>query len=328
MSITTQKQQTLLDTIGNTPLVSLQRSPPGVEIFAKLETFNPGGSVKDRIGKYIVESLLADGTLPPGGTIIEPTAGNTGIAMAIVAAQLDLSAIFVVPRGFSREKEQLMRALGAEIVHVPHDEGMVGAAERALALAEKYEDAVVPQQFSNELNSEAHERTTGREVLDALNGEVGAIVIGIGSGGTLMGIARAVKKEVPTARVIAVEPVGSTFGSLKGKQRETAAYKTEGIGTHNPEVTELLDPAMIDVIVAVDDRETHLELKRLAREEGHLVGSSAGAASVAAHTVATEIASGKINVPYSTVVTVFPDGSERYLSKGIYDDFNEWEGKA
>lgn len=327
MNITTTKHQTLLDTIGNTPLVQLTRSPPEVDIFAKLETFNPGGSVKDRIGKYILEQLLETGTLPEGGTIVEPTAGNTGIGMAIAAAQLDLTAVFVVPRGFSREKEVLMQALGAEIVHVDNDVGMAGATERAFELAEEYENAVVPQQFANHMNVEAHEQTTGPEVLEALDGNVGALVVGIGSGGTLMGMAKAVQQVVPTVRVIAVEPAGSAFGSLLGKNREPAAYKTEGIGTHNPTVSELLDPTMIDDIIAVTDQDAHQELKRLAREEGHLVGSSAGAASVAAHEIATKIAADQFDVPHPTVVTVFPDGSERYLSKRIYGEFEEWQGK-
>ncbi len=328
MHIHKHRTPSLLDTIGNTPLVALRTGPPDVRIYAKLETFNPGSSVKDRLGKYMLEALLDRGEVDPGGTIIEPTAGNTGIGMAIAANQLDLEAIFVVPTGFSEEKEQLMAALGAEIVHVPNEVGMRGAAEVAYDLAAERDNAVVPQQFRSELNVEAHAETTGPEVLEALDGQVGALVVGIGSGGTLMGMAAAIRAEVPDLYVVAVEPEGSTFGRLRGCERTEGPYKTEGIGTHEPEVAELLDPTRIDDIVAIPDREAHVELKRLARAEGHLVGSSAGAASVAAHRVAEDIATGAIDAPHPTVVTVFPDSSERYLSKHIYGSFDEWMGKS
>ncbi|CCQ32925.1 Cysteine synthase protein [Halorhabdus tiamatea SARL4B] len=316
----------VLETIGRTPLVELDRVD-GVERYAKLETFNPGGSVKDRIGKHIVEQLLERGSVPPGGTIVEPTAGNTGIGMAIAASQYDLDAIFVVPAGFSPEKERLMSALGGEIVHVPGEDGMDGAIERAHEIAAEDEDAIVPQQFATPLNVEAHYRTTGPEIVEALDGEIGAIVVGVGSGGTLTGITRTVREAVPGVHVVAVEPEGSTFGTLLGKSREEGPYKTEGIGTHDPEVTELLEPAEIDDFVTVSDRETHAEVQRLAAEEGHLVGSSSGAASVATRRVAAEIARDERDAPHDTVVTVFPDGSERYLSKNIYGAFDEWEGK-
>lgn len=328
MHVHKPRTESLLETIGNTPLVPLNDTPASVDIYAKLETFNPGGSVKDRLGKYMLETLLERGDLAPGGTIVEPTAGNTGIGMAIAANQLGLSAVFVVPRGFSREKEILMDALGAEIVHVPNDAGMRGAAEVAHEIAVEREDAVVPQQFRNPLNVETHEQTTGPEVVDALDGRIGALVVGVGSGGTLMGMANAIRDQVPDLHVVAVEPEGSTFGELLEEDREEGPYKTEGIGTHDPGVAELLDPAAIDDIIVISDRDAHRELKRLAREEGHLVGSSAGAASVAANAVARQIADGEIDVPHRTVVTVFPDGSERYLSKHIYGSFAEWEGKG
>ena len=320
--------ESLLHTIGNTPLVRLRTAPPDVSIYAKLETFNPGASVKDRLGRYMLERLLERGDIAPGGTIIEPTAGNTGIGMAIAANQLDLEAIFVVPRGFSTEKEILMEALGAEIIHVPNEAGMRGAGDVAAELAAEQDDAVVPQQFKSELNVEAHAETTGPEVLRALDERIGALVVGIGSGGTLMGMAKAIRANVPDVHVVAVEPEGSTFGRLRGCTREEAPYKTEGIGTHDPSVAPLLDPSNIDDIMTISDRAAHAELKRLAREAGHLVGSSAGAASVAAHRVAETIADGSIEVPHDSVVTVFPDSSERYLSKHIYGDFDKWEGKG
>ncbi|WP_136686838.1 PLP-dependent cysteine synthase family protein [Halorhabdus amylolytica] len=317
-----------LETIGKTPLVELDASPGAVPVYAKLETFNPGGSVKDRIGKHILEGLVERGEIEPGGTIVEPTAGNTGIGMALAATRLDLGAIFVVPEGFSVEKERLMDALGAEIVHFSGDGGMAAAAQRAHEIAQEHENAVVPQQFSTPLNVEAHYRTTGPEIVEALDGEVGAVVVGVGSGGTLTGITRAVREQVPDVNVVAVEPEGSTFATLLGREREESPYKIEGIGTHDPAVTDLLEPDEIDDFVTVSDRDAHSEVQRLAAEEGHLVGSSSGAASLAARRVAEEIAAGQRNAPYDTVVTVFPDGGERYLSKNIYGHFDEWEGKT
>jgi O-acetylserine dependent cystathionine beta-synthase len=322
-----EPKESILETIGNTPLVELQESPPDVPVYAKLETFNPGGSVKDRIGKHILEQLLERGDVPPGGTIVEPTAGNTGIGMAIAARQLGLDAVFVVPTGFSEEKEVLMDALGGEIVNIPGEEGMTGAAEKAHEIAARREGAVVPQQFSTPLNVDAHSETTGPEILDALGDEVGAVVAGIGSSGTLVGTAKAVQERVPDVHVVAVEPEGSMFGTLVGHERAEAPYKTEGIGTHDPEVTDLLDLDLVDDIVTVPDQEAHAEVKRLAAEEGHLVGSSSGAASVGARRVAQAIADGDVDAPADTVVTVFGDGSERYLSKGLYGSFEDWEGK-
>lgn len=319
---------TVLDTIGETPLVEIDAAPKAVPIYAKVETFNPGGSVKDRIGKHILAELLNRGEISPGGTIVEPTAGNTGIGMAIAATRLDLEAIFVVPEGFSIEKERLMAALGAEIVHISGDAGMSEAAEKAHEIANERPDAVVPQQFATPLNVAAHYHTTGPEILDALEDRIGALVVGVGSGGTLTGVTRAVSEHVPDVHVIAVEPDGSTFGELLGCEREEDPYKIEGIGTHDPDVTELLDPEEIDAFVTVSDKEAHLEVQRLAAEEGHLVGSSSGAASVAAKRIADEIAQGERKPPADTVVTVFPDGGERYLSKNLYGSFDEWEGKA
>lgn len=328
MTTHTQSNESVLETIGQTPLVEINESPADVGVYAKLESFNPGGSVKDRIGKHILERLLEQGKIQPGGTIVEPTAGNTGIGMAIAATRLDLNVVFVVPKGFSLEKEQLMRALGAEIVHVSADAGMGDAAERAYEVADQYENSVVPQQFATPLNVEAHYETTGQEILEVLGEDIGAVVIGVGSGGTLMGVARAVRERVPDARVVAVEPEGSTYGAVLGDDREEGPYKIEGIGTHDPEVSKLLNPDVIDEFRAVSDQAAHAEVKRLAQAEGHLVGSSSGAASVAAQDVAGEIAAGELDTPADTVVTVFPDGSERYLSKNLYGSFESWEGKA
>ncbi|NHN47346.1 cysteine synthase family protein [Halostella sp. JP-L12] len=316
----------VLDAVGETPLVRVQASPDTVPVFAKLETFNPGASVKDRIGKYMLERMVERGEVPEGGTVIEPTAGNTGIGFAIAAEQLGLTAIFVVPERFSIEKQQLMRALGAEIINTPTEDGMDGAIARAHELAAELDDAVVPQQFANPLNAEAHYETTGPEIYEALDGEVGAVVAGCGTAGTLMGIARYAREQNPETYVAAVEPEGSLYGEVLGRDEQEAEYKTEGIGTHDPSTNELFDPELVDDVIDVADREAQDELKRLAREEGHLVASSAGAASVAARRVAADIRDGAIDAPHDTVVTLFPDSSERYLSKGIYRSFEEWEG--
>ncbi|MFC4549335.1 MULTISPECIES: PLP-dependent cysteine synthase family protein [Halorussus] len=316
----------VLDAIGETPLVEVRAAPEDVPVYAKVETFNPGASVKDRIGLYIVERMLERGELEPGGTVVEPTAGNTGIGFAVAAGQLDVNAVFVVPERFSVEKQQLMDALGARVVNTPTEDGMGGAIDRAHELAEEIDGAVVPQQFSNPLNVEAHYETTGPEIYEALDGEVGAVVAGCGTAGTLMGVAEYALEQDPDTHVVAVEPEGSLYAETKGGHPDEEAYKTEGIGTHDPTTNELFDPDLVDEIIQVPDERAHEELKRLASEEGHLVASSSGAASVAARDVAERIRDDEIDVPYDSVATVFPDSSERYLSKGIYRSFAEWEG--
>lgn len=315
----------VLDTVGRTPLVSLQAAPDAVPAYAKVETFGPGASVKDRIGKYMLERMLDRGDVSPGGTVIEPTAGNTGIGIAVAAGQLDLEAVFVVPERFSMEKQQLMAALGAEVINTPTSEGMGGAISRAHELAEELDNAVVPQQFSNPLNTEAHYETTAPEIYEALDGRVGAVVAGCGTAGTLMGIARYARERDSDTYIGAVEPAGSLYATTKGEPVEESEYKIEGIGTHDPATNELFEPELVDDVIQVSDEAAHDECKRLAREEGHLVASSSGAASVAALAVAERIREGEIDAPHDSVVTLFPDSSERYLSKGIYRDFEEWE---
>lgn len=316
----------VLETVGETPLVRVHASPDSVPVYAKLESFNPGASVKDRIGTYMLEAMLADGTLEPGGTVIEPTAGNTGIGFAVAAGQLGVSAVFVVPERFSVEKQQLMRALGAEVINTPSEDGMGGAIDRAHALADELDNAVVPQQFENPLNTEAHYETTGPEVFEALDGEVGAVVAGCGTGGTLMGVARYALERNPDTRVVAVQPEGSTYGAFFGEDPEEGEYKTEGIGTHDVSTNELFDPDLVDDLKTISDEDVHGEMARLASEEGHLVASSSGANSLAARQVAREIERGEVDVPHDSVVTVFADSSERYLSKGVYRSFEEWTG--
>jgi O-acetylserine dependent cystathionine beta-synthase len=326
--MTTHRQplDSVLDTVGETPLVRVQAAPDDVPVYAKLESFNPGASVKDRIGMYMLEQMLERGDLPEGGTVIEPTAGNTGIGFAVAAGQLGVDAIFVVPERFSVEKQTLMRALGAEVINTPTEDGMGGAIDRAHELAAELDDAVVPQQFSNPLNSEAHYETTGPEIHDALDGDVGAFVAGCGTAGTLMGTGRYLREHESDVHLTAVEPKGSLYATTMGEDAEEAEYKTEGIGTHDPTTNELFDPEFVDDVVQIPDRDTHAEMQRLASEEGQLVGSSSAANSLAALEVANAISEGELDVPHEAVLTVFPDSSERYLSKGVYGDYEEWEG--
>ena len=316
----------VLETIGETSLVHVHASPPDVPVYAKLESFNPGASIKDRIGRYMLERMLERGDVGEGGTVVEPTAGNTGIGIAVAAKQLGLDAVFVVPERFSVEKQTLMRALGAEVINTPTEDGMGGAIDRAYGLVEELDDAVVPQQFSNPLNAEAHYETTAPEIAEALDGEVGTVVAGCGTAGTLMGMARYFRENDSGTHVVAVEPEGSLYSSVLGDDPGEAEYKMEGIGTHEPTTNELFDPGLVDEVQSISDRDAHDELKRLAREEGHLVASSAGAASVAALRTARAIERGEVDAPYDSVVTAFPDSSERYLSKGLYRSFEEWEG--
>ncbi|WP_331232515.1 PLP-dependent cysteine synthase family protein [Natronorarus salvus] len=313
----------VLATIGRTPIVTLHAAPEEVPVYAKLESFNPGASVKDRIGRYMLERMLETGELSPGGTVIEPTAGNTGIGLAIAAGQLDLTAVFVVPERFSVEKQQLMRALGAEVINTPTEDGMGGAIDRAYALSDELDNAVVPQQFANPLNTEAHYETTAPEIYEAIP-EIGAVVMGCGTAGTLMGVAKYAREQHPGTYVGAVEPEGSLYSTTKGRSVEEGEYKIEGIGTHDPATNELFEPDLVDDVIQVSDERAHEEAHRLAREEGHLVATSASAASVAALSVARGIRDGEIDAPYPSVVTLFPDSSERYLSKGIYRSFEEW----
>lgn len=321
-----EPKASVLETIGNTPIVEVHAAPDDVPIYAKLESFNPGASIKDRIGKYMLERMLERGDIEPGGTVVEPTAGNTGIGLAIAAGQLDLDAVFVVPERFSVEKQQLMAALGADIINTPTEDGMKRAIDRAHELAEELDNAVVPQQFSNPLNVEAHYETTGPEIYDALDGTVGAIVAGCGTAGTLMGIAKYAREQNPDVYIAAVEPAGSLYSRRLGEDPEEGEYKIEGIGTHDPDTNELFDPELVDELIQVPDRNAHEEAQRLASEEGQLVATSASAASVAAQQVAEKIQANEIDTPYDTVATIFPDSSERYLSKGIYRSYEEWEG--
>jgi O-acetylserine dependent cystathionine beta-synthase len=293
--------------IGHTPMMRLHRMglAKGVELYAKLEYFNPGGSVKDRLGMGLIRDGERSGRLKPGGTIIEPTAGNTGIGLALAAVGTGYRVIFVVPEKFSEEKQELMRALGAEVVNTPTAEGMIGAMNKALELTKEIPGAYCPQQFTNPANPQTHYETTGPEIWEQMDGKIDIFVAGAGSSGTFMGVARYLKEKNPDIQTVIVEPEGSIIAG-----GEPGPHKTEGIGMEM--FPEYFDWNMIDEVVTVSDEDAFRLVKELAAKEGLLVGSSSGASCYAALCLAAKAPEG------TRIVTVFPDSSERYLSKKIY----------
>lgn len=304
--------ESVLALIGNTPIVRLRRIPPAgsADIFCKLESYNPGGSVKDRVGIGMIRSAERAGLLKPGGTIIEPTAGNTGIGLALAGVQLGYKVILVVPEHFSVEKRELMKALGGSVVLTSADGGMKEAIARAQSLSREIPDSYVPQQFSNRFNSDAHYATTGPEIFDQMDGRIDAFVAGSGTGGTFSGVARYLKEKIPGLLAICVEPQGSVLaGGTAGP------HDVEGIGSSF--VPEVLETSLVDEYITIVDPPAFAMTARLAREEGILAGSSGGAAVAAALQVAERLGSGK------RVVAVIADSAERYLSKGI---FSKWNG--
>jgi cysteine synthase A len=304
--------ESILDLIGNTPLLRLKEleTAGGGEIWAKLESLNPGFSVKDRIALSLIKCAEADGSLAPGGTIVEATAGNTGLALAMVGRRLGYRVVLTVPEQFSVEKQRLMRALGGEVVLTPSEDGIPGAQRKAREIAESTPGAVYVNQFSNVANPGAHAATTGPEIYDQMGGDIDALVAGCGSGGTFSGVARFLKTEIPNLLAVAVEPKGSILGG-----GEPGTYEVEGIGMSALHPTMDLDVA--DEIISVPDDRAFQYVRRLAAECGVLAGSSAGAAVWAAVQVAQRLGAG------TRVVTLIPDSSERYLSKDIYEKFPE-----
>ena len=298
----------ILDLIGNTPMVKLRKipDPDGAEIHVKLEMLNPGFSVKDRIGIGMIERAARNGELKPGGTIIEPTAGNTGVGLALVGTQMGYKVILCVPENFSIEKRQVMTALGGRVELTPEDAGMKGAIARAQELAATIPNSYVPQQFANPYNTESHYETTAPEIWEQMDGRVDGWVAGAGTGGTFTGVARYLRERNPNCYCVVVEPQGSI---LKGG--EAGPHEVEGIGASSF-IPPVLDLSLADDIIKVDDAPAFAMVRRLAREEGILGGSSAGANVNAAVQVARKLGRGK------RVVTLIPDAAERYISKGIY----------
>lgn len=293
----------VLELVGNTPLLRLTRFAPGLQIFSKLEYLNPGGSVKDRIGVGMIKAAEALGQIRPGvSTIIEPTAGNTGVGLAIAAKALGYRCILCVPTKYSREKMMLMKALGAELVLIPKEKGMVGAIEKCKELAASIPHAFVPQQFDNPSNPDSHYAATGPEIWTQMEGRVDAVVLGAGSGGTFTGIARYLKEKNPKIQAVVVQPVGSVYCGAPLKE-----WVVEGVG--NGFIPGSLDLSIADRIMDVADADSLATARELIATEGCLVGASSGANAWAARELARTLPAG------SRVVTLFPDGAERYMSK-------------
>ena len=291
--------------IGNTPLVKINNIelPENVNLFAKLELYNPAGSVKDRVGKAMLDDAEERGLIKPGGTIIE---GTTGLGIAFAALNRGYKVIFVVPEKFSQEKQILMHALGAEIVHTPEEDGMLGAAAKAEELKAQIPGAVALGQFKNPANPKIHHDTTGPEIYKALDGHIDHFVAGAGSGGTYSGAVRYLKEQDPDIKGILADPVGSTMGG-----GEHAPYKIEGIG--NDFIADTMDMSLVDRIYKINDDEAYAGSRLLASKEGIIAGSSTGAAFAAAQKLIADGAVGNI-------VFIAPDRGDRYFSKKLFEE--------
>lgn len=301
------RYESMQELIGNTPLVRLahQDIPEGVKLYAKLELFNPSGSVKDRIGKSMIEDAEQKGILKPGATIVEGTAGNTGLGIAFAALNKGYQVILAVPTKFSEEKQTLLRALGAKVVNTPREDGMLGAEKKAEELRESIPDAVTLKQFQNQANPKAHYETTGPEIFRDLEGEIQYFVAGAGSGGTYAGVVRYLKEQNAAIQGILADPEGSTMGG-----GEHGDYDIEGIG--NDFIPETMDMSLVDQVIKINDEEAYQEARNLAKTEGIFGGSSSGAALIAAKKLIAQGARGNI-------VVLFPDRGDRYFTKHLYD---------
>ena len=297
----------ILENIGNTPLIKLNNLgvKKGINIFAKLEGENPGGSVKDRVGVYMIKDAEDRGILKVGYTIVEATAGNTGIGVALAAINKGYNVIFVVPEKFSVEKLTLMRALGATIINTPKEDGMLGAINKAKELLNEIPNSISLQQFENDANPKAHYETTGPEIYDALDGEIDYFLAGAGSGGTFSGVMKYLKEKNENIKGVLVDPYGSTIGG-----GEEHCYDIEGIG--NNFVPTTMDLNLVESVIKITDDEAKDKVKLIAVKEGLFVGSSSGAAIAAALKLAETIEKGNI-------VIILPDRGDRYFSKNIYD---------
>ena len=294
--------------VGETPMLQMKRLVPkgSADVFAKLEYLNPGGSVKDRAAIGIIRRAEQEGKLFPGGTIVEATAGNTGIGLALIGVNRGYKVSLFVPENFSQEKVTIMRALGADVVRTPDDEGMQGAIKRAKELVASDPKAFMAGQFENMANPDYHYETTAREMFEQLDGHADAVVLGCGTCGTFSGVARYFKEKLPHVLAFAVETQGSI---LKGGQ--PGPHKVEGIGVSF--IPKTFDASVCDDVIMVTDDDAFGMVKSLAANEGVLAGSSGGAAIFAALQVAKKLGSGK------RVATIIPDSAERYLSKKIFE---------
>jgi cysteine synthase A len=298
----------ITDLVGETPMLHLRHLPPSsaADVYAKLEYLNPGGSIKDRAAIGIIRRAEEEGRLHRGSVIIEATAGNTGVGLALIGVSRGYRVALFVPQKFSKEKVMLMRALGAEVTRTPDAEGMEGAIRRARELAARTPNSFMAAQFENQANPDYHYETTGREIFEQMEGRIDAVVIGAGTGGTFTGVARFVKERLPHALAIAVETQGSVLGG-----GPPGDHKIEGIGASF--IPKTFDGSLANEIFMVKDPEAFSTVADLARKEGVLSGSSGGANVFAAIEIAKRLGSGK------RVVTIIPDSAERYLSKAIFD---------
>lgn len=303
-----QVYDNLLNLIGNTPMLRLKRitGEHQAEVYAKLEFLNPGGSIKDRAALGMVLAAEEEGKLKKGFTIIEPTSGNTGIGLALIACLRGYRAIIVMPKKYSQEKMKLVKALGAELELTATEEGMEGAIKRAEELNREVPNSFLPNQFYNLANPDYHYQTTGPEIYQQMEGKIDAAVIGVGTGGTFTGVARYLKEKIPQVLAVAVQPEGSILDGGTYK-----SHKVEGIGVDFYSPTMDLD--LIDKVITVPDDDCFATARLLAGKEGLLVGGSSGASVFGALRIAEDLGKGK------KVVTILPDGAERYLSKGIFE---------
>ena len=306
-------KNSFLDLVGNTPLVRvnnlIKKDELKADVLAKLEYFNPAGSVKDRIAKEMILDALEKGLINENTTLIEPTSGNTGIGLSAVATALNLKIIITMPETMSVERRNLMKAYGAELVLTPGSEGMKGAIAKAKELASQIENSFIPGQFENPANPTAHYKTTGPEIYEQTEGKVDIFVVGVGTGGTISGIGKYLKEKNPEVKVVAVEPASSPVLST-GKG---GAHKIQGIGAGF--VPETLDTKIYDEIITVENEDAFATGKEMAKTEGILVGISSGAALYAAKELAKrEENAGK------TIVVLLPDGGDRYLSTPLIQD--------
>ena len=301
-----QYYNSMHDLIGNTPLVKLGSMgiKDGVSIFAKLELYNPSGSVKDRTGMYMIRDAENKGILKQGSTIVEATAGNTGLGLAFAALGKGYNVVFIVPDKFSEEKQTLMRALGAQIINTPLEGGMLGAAARAEELLKTIPNSVSLKQFENPSNPLAHYETTGPEIYAALEGEIDYVVAGAGSGGTYSGVLKYLKEKDPNIIGVLADPIGSTMGG-----GEHSNYDIEGIG--NDFIANTMDMKLVNKVIKISDENAFETARLLAKQEGIFAGSSSGAALFAAIELSKQIEKGNI-------VVILPDRGDRYFSKKLY----------
>ncbi len=299
----------ITDLIGNTPVVRLNKIVPenAADVYVKLEMFNPSKSVKDRAANNMIKMAEEQGLIQPGDTIIEPTSGNTGIGLAMVAAARGYRAILVLPDNATQERINLLKAFGAEVVLTPNEEKMPGAIKKALELKEEIPNSFIPQQFENTANPDIHRTTTALEILEQMNGELDAFIATAGTGGTITGTGETLKEKLPNLYIAVVEPKGSPVlsGGKPGKHKL--------VGTSPGFIPDILNTKVYDEIMQIEDDEAVEIFKKLAREEGVFVGPSAGAAVFAAIEIAKRLGKGK------KVLCIAPDTGERYLSMNLFD---------